>query len=171
VVDHLVKELPNLSCFATLSPIPGLVQWIEAELAAGNDLLLPTEAAELGEAVGMADGQAALAGLLEQADWASDPAQAEALRGPLLRLAARYLLSEKRGRRALDRVAHFHLANGARVERLNWLADTSAKGMRQAAGLMVNYRYKLDEIEQNHEVYTGEGRVVAHAAVRRLLKG
>ena len=78
-------------------------------------------------------------------------------------------MNEKRGNQALDPVARFHLSNGARVERLNWLADRSPRGLRQSAGIMVNYRYKLDEIEANHEAYTGDGRIAAAPAVRSLL--
>jgi malonyl-CoA decarboxylase len=88
-----------------------------------------------------------------------------------LRLAARYLLTQKTVRgRALDPVAHFHLTNGARMERLNWLADLSAKGMQQSAGIMINYLYRLSEIEANHEAYSSEGRVAASTALKRLAK-
>jgi malonyl-CoA decarboxylase len=84
-----------------------------------------------------------------------------------MRLCAVYLIQAKSGRgRALDPVAHFHLSNGARVERLNWLADTSPKGFKQSAGLMINYLYKSSDIEANHEAYTGEGRVAASTAIR-----
>ena len=69
--------------------------------------------------------------------------------------------SGRRSGRALDPVAHFHLSNGARVERLNWLGDVSAKGLQQSAGIMVNYLYRLADIEANHEAYRGEGRVAA----------
>jgi malonyl-CoA decarboxylase len=68
-------------------------------------------------------------------------------------------------------VAHFHLSNGARVERLNWLGDLSAKGLTQSAGIMVNYLYRLDHIEANHEAYRGEGMVAASSAVRNLARG
>ena len=67
-------------------------------------------------------------------------------------------------------MAHFHLTNGARLERLNWLGDTSKSGLERSAGLMVNYLYELDRIEENHESYTGDGSVTASAAVTRLLK-
>ena len=79
----------------------------------------------------------------------------------LMRLCARYLVQSRNGQRARNRVAHFHLSNGARIERINWLADTSARGLAQSAGLMVNYRYKLADIERNHEAYTGKGEVTA----------
>ena len=87
---------------------------------------------------------------------------------PLMQLAAHYLLEAKRGKRAFDPVAHFHLSNGARLERVDWLADTSAKGMREAAGMMVNYLYRLDQIEENQSAYTRDGRIVASAAVMAL---
>ncbi len=67
-------------------------------------------------------------------------------------------------------MAHFHLSNGARVERLNWLGDVSPKGLRQSAGIMVNYLYRLGDIQANHEAYRGEGRVVASSSVRGLIR-
>jgi malonyl-CoA decarboxylase len=88
-----------------------------------------------------------------------------------MRLCAHYLVEEKRSNgKALNRVAHFHLSNGARIERLDWLGNTSQEGIAQSAGMMVNYRYKLDDIEANHEAYTGEGRVSISSSVRNLLR-
>jgi malonyl-CoA decarboxylase len=72
--------------------------------------------------------------------------------------------------RSVDPVARFHLGNGARLERLNWMADTSPKGLREAYGLMVNYSYDLKEIERNHEAYVNDGDVAAARSVRTLLK-
>ena len=97
------------------------------------------------------------------------PAINKALRPILSRLAARYLTTDENGR-ALDRVAHFHLGNGAVVERLNWLADTSANGLRQSYAMMVNYRYKLADVDANHEAYAS-GKIVASREVRALAKG
>ncbi|PZP53944.1 MAG: hypothetical protein DI596_13075, partial [Azospira oryzae] len=94
----------------------------------------------------------------------------DALRVPLIRLCARYLVEAKEGGRPLDPVARFHLGNGARLERINWLADTSPKGMRQSLGLMVNYLYDLKDIEDNHERYARSGEVVVSGAVKSLLK-
>lgn len=86
-------------------------------------------------------------------------------------LCARYLLNEKDSRgRPLDPVGRFHLNNGARIERLNWLGDRSGSGLRQSAGMMVNYLYNLDHIERNHEAYRGEGRIAAASAVTRLAR-
>jgi malonyl-CoA decarboxylase len=170
VVDALTAELPRLKTFATLSPVPGFRAWL-ASAADRVDLLLPAEARAIaalgnGEAPGLTLGQ-----LLDRSDWSADPAVAGVLREPLTRLCANYLLNEKaRSGRASDPVAHFHLSNGARIERLNWLGDVSEKGLQQSAGLMVNYRYRLADIEANHESYQSEHRVVAAAAVRHLAR-
>ncbi|EKV28425.1 Malonyl-CoA decarboxylase [Caenispirillum salinarum AK4] len=121
-------------------------------------------------------GKGSLKALLARPEWHKDPVVEQALRGPLLRLGARYLAQEKRVKkegdtpRALDPVAHFHLSNGARVERVNWLGDTSGKGLKQSCGMMVNYLYKLNEIEKNHEQYKGQGKVVTSSAVRSMAK-
>ena len=172
VVDELRAELPNLKTFATLSPIPGFQSWLtdfyEAEGEAPWDQV---HEAALVEAAGMGDGREALRGLLARSDWSRDEAAVAAIRPVLVPLAARYLLAEKRGRRALDPVENFHLSNGARLERINWLGDTSRNGLESAAGLMVNYLYKLADIEQNHEAYRGRGKITAAAPVRRMLKG
>ena len=65
------------------------------------------------------------------------------MREPLTRLTAHYLLHVRIGARTDDAVAHFHLTNGARLERINFLADTSPKGLEESASMMVNYLYKL----------------------------
>lgn len=135
-----------------------------------DDLLLETESEALAALDGGKSGAATLRRLLDT-DWADDETVANTLKGPLMRLAARYLVEEKRRGRALDSVANFHLSNGARMERLNWLGDRSKKGMQQSAGLMINYLYKLSDIEANHETYTGEGRIVCSPQIRALLKG
>ena len=92
------------------------------------------------------------------------------MRGPLLRLCARYLNEEKKGLAAADPVAHFHLSNGASMQRINWLADTSSKGFKQSAGMMINYLYKSGKIEKNHEAYSSEGRIAKSGAFKALLK-
>jgi len=168
VVDALATELPRLKVFATLSPVPGFRAWLEWQSqAAQGDMLLPAERSAI-EALGGEATDGDLTTLLERQD---DPRIAAALRDPLIRLCARYLLYERTSSgRALDPVAHFHLSNGARVERLNWLGDTSPKGLQQSAGIMVNYLYRLPEIEANHEAYRGEGRVAAASAIRNLLR-
>lgn len=157
VVDELGREFPNLSTFATLSPIPGLRRWLRQCLPDIDETIVPRESAT------------ALAELLDQ-DWPMNPAQAEELRAPLLRLGAEYLLNSRRNGRAADPVEHFHLTNGARLERLNWLGDSSSKGLKESAGLMVNYLYNLKDIEQNHAAYYELSNVIASSQVRGLLK-
>jgi malonyl-CoA decarboxylase len=171
VADRLNAELPHLTRYATLSPMPGFRAWLEQRSSEeGEDLLTATERKAI-EALPEAPAEHALTNLLARPDWYEDLAVALALKAPMLRLAARYLINEKTPRgRALDGVAHFHLSNGARLERINWLGDLSAKGLQQSAGLMINYLYRLDDIEENHEAYTGEGRVTASQPVLRLLK-
>ena len=73
--------------------------------------------------------------------------------------------------RVVDPVARFHLGNGARLERINWMGDLSRKGLKESGGVMVNYLYDLDEIEKNHEAFANQGEVIASGAVRRMLKG
>jgi malonyl-CoA decarboxylase len=176
VVEELSHEAPQLKNFATLSPIPGFRDWLEAQLAAEPELLTGAEAASLIEAAGEDrsgdDAAAALRGLLAMAVWhPADPAT-EALRRPLTRLAAVYLAREKRRNgMALDPVAHFHLSNGARIERLNWLGDVSARGIARSCGMMVNYSYRPDEIEAQHEAYRGDRRVAMASAIRGLIRG
>ncbi|HYD66486.1 malonyl-CoA decarboxylase domain-containing protein, partial [Azospirillum sp.] len=180
VVDGLAGEFPNLKTFATLSPIPGFRRWLERELGGqGDRLLAPAERERIAEWLDLADSAIPGRGILESAlgreAWWRHESLAKALRGPLTRLCATYLTEVRpgdgAGLRARDPVAHFHLSNGARMERLNWLADTSAKGIAQSCGMMINYRYKLGEIEANHEAYSGEGKVNASSAMRGLVKG
>jgi len=93
------------------------------------------------------------------------------LKDPLLRAAATYFLKAKNRRGLpLDAVARFHLGNGARLERINWLGDTSERALEQARGVMVNYLYDLDDIEKNHEAYAENREVVASSAVQRLMR-
>jgi malonyl-CoA decarboxylase len=179
VVDQLSAEFPKLKTFATLSPIPGLRAWI-AKLLDGEAPAFALASAErkaLLKALGPVDGGAAAANdvaMVKQAlgtpGWNQNGALRAALEKPLSRLAAEYLLTAKRpDGRALDPVAQFHLGNGARVERLNPLADTSKRGLEQSYGMMVNYAYRLAEIEENLEAYTGEGKIAAASAVAGLV--
>jgi malonyl-CoA decarboxylase len=176
VVEELSAEFRNIKTFATLSPIPGFRRWLEGK-ASDPTLLTPEEQQSLAAVVGAEAGANPLLTLLARKGWHRDPALAEAAKPVLFRLCARYLLGESaegrpgQARRALDPVAHFHLTNGAQAERLNWLADRSEKGMRESAGLMVNYLYDRDAIEANHEAYVGQGRRAASTALKRLARG
>jgi malonyl-CoA decarboxylase len=100
-----------------------------------------------------------------------DPDKLDAqMRRRLLPLCAHYLVHEKRGKEPLDSVARFHLKNGARLDRINWLADTSPAGMQQSAGLMANYVYDVGDLERNHELYMRAGQVVCSRRVQALAK-
>ncbi|MBL8665342.1 MAG: malonyl-CoA decarboxylase family protein [Candidatus Odyssella sp.] len=166
VVERLAREFPQLKRFATLSPIPGFAKWLRS--LDGDALLTAAEKRALPK---RGDGNQHPLALVRNPDWHRNRALAGALEAPLLRLAARYLVLEKRADgRALDPVAHFHLSNGARIEQLDWLADTSAKGLAQSCGVMVNYLYRMAEIEANHESYTGEAKIAAASAVRSMAK-
>jgi len=171
VVDVLAAELPHLKIYATLSPIPGFRAWLDKRLAEeGDDLLTAAERRPI-EALPLKIASPKLGALITVPGWPRDEAMAQALKAPLMRLAARFVLNEKGGNgRALDSVAHFHLTNGARVERLNWQADLSAKGLQQSCGMMINFLYRLAEIEDNHEAYRGEGRIAAASAISKLAK-
>ena len=104
-----------------------------------------------------------------EGEWWTSQARADALRGPLLRLCAAYLTRPNTGRGGIDPVARFHLGNGARLERINWLGNTSARGMRESFGIMVNYLYDPDAIEANHEAFVRSGAVVRSPAVEAML--
>jgi len=200
VVALLGGEFRNLKTFATLSPVPGFMRWLERALAEDARLLSEAEEQALlqaapalralpapeGAAAGPAgapvvaagaavpEGVQALRRMLARRGWHRDEAASKALEPVLTRLCARYLLAEgdpRNPKRARDPVAHFHLFNGARVERLNWRGDVSEKGLRESAGLMVNYLYDPAKIEDYHEDYVGEGKRPAATALRRLARG
>ena len=189
VVELLGREMPNVKTFATLSPIPGFCRWLHERLLDPAAKLLTEEegaalraAAPPPRAEGAGNGTAVVAAetpaevlsrVLGRRGWLRDEKAARALEPVLTRLCAGYLLNEsaKGGKRARDPVAHFHLSNGARVERLNWRGDVSEKGLRESAGLMVNYLYDPARIEDYHEEYVGEGKRPAATAIRRLARG
>ncbi|WP_371322822.1 malonyl-CoA decarboxylase family protein [Dechloromonas sp. ZY10] len=154
VIDDLKRDFPRLAHFATLSPMPALAAWVRKN---------PEVLAEAGISLGLEE--------LSNGTWAADDKQARSLRDGLLRVAARYLTQAKQGGAEngppFDPVSRFHLGNGARVERLNYLADTSPKGFRQSFGLMVNYLYDPDDLERNLEAFASDGTIAASAAVRR----
>ncbi|MCJ9671344.1 MULTISPECIES: malonyl-CoA decarboxylase [unclassified Neorhizobium] len=156
VVNDLKRDLPRLENFVTLSPIPGFGAWLRGESRA-------TDSAEIVE-----EKQRLMARL--EGDWASaGERELDQIQRAMLPLGAHYLLNVRRGNgRPVDPVARFHLGNGAQAERLNFLGDRSPKGMRQSYGLMVNYRYRLGEIEKNHEAYAENGHIAATPALRKL---
>ncbi|MEQ9126560.1 MAG: malonyl-CoA decarboxylase, partial [Alphaproteobacteria bacterium] len=193
VVGALSAELPNLKSFATLSPIPGFRRWMTgAPDEAAETPLTEDEREALRAAIVAAleddtgaladdlppppDQDAADLAVIETAlavpDWPSRPSLAKALEAPMKRLVADYLYNRKRrDGRCLDPVGHFHLSNGARMERLNWLGDASTNGLAQSAGKMINYLYKLSEIDANHEAYSApDRRIVASTSIKNAAK-
>ena len=175
VVEVLSAEFRNLKTFATLSPVPGFRRWLDEKLAANEPgLLSADEAASLGSAMPMETGAASLAAILAKRGWWREVGLRKTAEPVLTRLSARFLLAESatsNKRRARDSVAHFHLSNGARLERINMLGDTSEKGAKESATLMVNYLYDLAKIEDWHEDYAGEGKRNASTTVRKLARG
>ena len=150
VVEDLRRELPRLKTFVTLSPAPGFAAWLNRELSLGDSTLIDDETRR---SLALPEG--------------TDPTKA----GALAALAAHYFLEAKtRSGRPLDPVARFHLGNGARLERIDPMGDPSPKGLAQSHGLMVNYLYDLDRIEENHEAFAGRGEIAASSAVVRLAK-
>jgi malonyl-CoA decarboxylase len=155
VVEELRRELPKLENFVTLSPVPGFVQWLKQA-----------------DDVPVSDEERALLAHLDEADWFDNADVTSQLRAVLEPLAAHYFLKARTSKgRLIDSVARFHIGNGARLERIDWLGDLSPKGLRESAGIMVNYLYRLDDIEKNHEAYANQGEIAASSAVKKLLKG
>ncbi len=155
VADAVQRELPHVKRFATLSPIPGFRKWLDQKLVRDTPDFLTEDELDL----------------LQRSGWRENDVARQELKPTLMRLCAVYLIEEKRGTRPLDSVARFHLGNGASVERLNWMADLSDKGLDQSVGMMVNYLYDSDEIVSNHEAYVRDGEVATSSAVARLANG
>jgi malonyl-CoA decarboxylase len=154
VVEELRRELPKLDTFVTLSPVPGFMAWLKQDDAP------------------ISDEDRAILKHLDEPYWFENAETTAQLRSLLEPLAAHYFLKARTAKgRLIDSVARFHLGNGARLERIDWLGDLSPKGLRESAGIMVNYLYRLDDIEKNHEAYANDGEVVASSAVKKLLKG
>ncbi|QFR32771.1 malonyl-CoA decarboxylase [Ancylobacter sp. TS-1] len=156
VVEEISREFPALRHFVTLSPVPGFRGWLDAEIAGETSLVVTAE------------DRAALAPL---AAGVPDEAARAAARPVVEALAAHYFLVARTAKgKPIDPVARFHLGNGARLERINAFGDLSPRGMSQAYGLMVNYRYVLEDIEKNHEAFFDRGAIVASPQVKKLLR-
>jgi malonyl-CoA decarboxylase len=164
VVETLKGEFPKLKTFATLSPIPGLRPWIAKHAAQMLGRLEPKPRAELARALGAEPTAERLLAAFER------PLELEAkspVRLMLLRCAAQYLGRENQDGKPLDPVARFHLGNGARIERLNWAGDPSAKGLQRSYGLMVNYLYDLKRLDK-HRMGLAQGQIPVSSAIADL---
>jgi malonyl-CoA decarboxylase len=151
VVEELKAELPHLARFSTLSPVPGFRRWLTKRLAAAND------------------PDTALLAQLDTDAWWLDAARSETLRPLVMRLCATYLTRRSALQERLDPVARFHLGNGARLERINWLGNTAPRGIQESFGIMVNYLYDPETIEANHEAFANDGAVVRSPYVDELM--
>jgi malonyl-CoA decarboxylase len=155
VAEDLGREFPRVKTFATLSPIPGFRKWLVGQTAQREAQASGRQLAQILER-------------LQEPDWFKEKGAGSALQKPLSELCACYLVRAKQGDEPLDPVARFHLSNGARMERINWLGDTSEAGMFRSAGLMVNYVYKLADVERNHEAYVKEHKIIASSRLESM---
>ncbi|WOL12659.1 malonyl-CoA decarboxylase, mitochondrial isoform X2 [Canna indica] len=220
VIYLLRRDMPHITAFATLSPIPGFMQWLISKLASQiklakwesedmkhisekgsgsnfrEDILLPDEEVTIlssyikwfnsgttseiefdesefmdqREHVSEKSAMEIMYEILTSRDWSKSVCLRESLKPSLLRLCARYLLKEKKRGKALDAVANFHLQNGSMVERINWMADHSDKGIEQSGGIMVNYVYRLDKIDTYAQSYLNTGHIHASCSVQQYLQ-
>lgn len=148
VVEDLSSQLPHIKTFATLSPVPGFRKWLGERLETMNG---HPEFSTLRHSLAR----------LDSSKWFENTKLSLELQRDLVPLCAYYLLRAKQEKEPLDSVARFHLRNGARLERINWLADTSPMGMQRSSGLMANYVYRLDDVERNHELYSREYKIAS----------
>ncbi|WP_343289025.1 malonyl-CoA decarboxylase [Wolbachia endosymbiont of Encarsia formosa] len=151
VVEKLSQEFKSVKVYATLSPVPGFTKWLKnQDVALLGKLNIKQSGTEILESI---------------------KTNIECEKQSLLKLCAHYLLKVKSsGGGAYDPVAHFHLSNGASIKQINWMADTSEKGISQSAGIMVNYLYELPKIDNNHENYM-INKVISHSKkVSAMLK-
>ena len=156
VVDELKRECPSLENFATLSPVPGFSSWLKNQATQASETLLTDDESDALKRT----TDRSLEELINNTDWLSDEDICNALREPLQRAVARYIVTEKRENgNAANPVAHFHLSNGAIFERINWLGDTSKHGLSQSYGMMINYLYDLSVIDKNHVEYIEQNKI------------
>ncbi|MDR3512731.1 MAG: malonyl-CoA decarboxylase family protein [Caulobacteraceae bacterium] len=154
VMEVLAAELPRLQRFVTLSPAPQFATWLRAMRAKQSPLV--------------ADLQAELT-ILDNPEWAERRELRDAVRPALFAACARYFLRPcSAGEPMIDPVARFHLGNGARLEALQFLGDPSPKGLRQSYGVMVNYLYDEQKIDQRYRLFHAEGVAAVSPGLRRL---
>ena len=166
-VERLCHDMPHIKNFVTLSPIPGFCSWLKTYKM--DDALMADVAKRLVPIVGAKSNKGDILAIME-GSWYKDESLVKALREPLMKLCAQYLIKEQNSKnKAIDPVANFHLRNGASVMRINWMADVSEKGFAQSACIMVNYLYVLDDIDDNHENYAKSGIIKCSKEVLRML--
>ena len=176
VVEELQRDFPGISTFCTLSPIPRFMKWIEHKLS-GKDKFFDEsllDDADINNVANILDCptesvSTTLIESLKDPLWAKNGILASSLKPYLMKLAAHYLSVETHRGKPIDGVAKFHCRNGAEMFRLNYLADTSRKGMHNSAGIMINYRYDLESIERNNMAYESSGSLVVQEGVSKWL--
>jgi malonyl-CoA decarboxylase len=168
VVETLKEEFPKLRTFATLSPIPGFRAWLGKNIAGLLEALDEKERTALGRAVGFEPAGATH--FLTAVEANLQLSEKSVVRQMLMRCAAHYLGQALLDGKPIDPVARFHLGNGARVERINWAADPSSKGLKQSYGLMVNYLYDLNRLDK-HRAQLTQGKIPVSGAIQQLFIG
>jgi malonyl-CoA decarboxylase len=169
VAKQLHAEFPSLKTFVTLSPIPGFMDWVAAGAHLGDavtETFKPALKAAREQALEILDLAAQSWNERLSAGWHPDQVN-EKEKDALLCLVSLYLGLGSISRQG-NPVAKFHLGNGAKLQQINWAGDLSRKGLRQSAGLMVNYLYDLGSVEENHERFAN-GEIVYSRAVGRLM--
>jgi len=169
-VIRLQSEFPGINTFSTLSPIPGFRSWLIMELSRGESNTLTDDERRSLETIFQDDVESGFMECLKSNSWMKNEIMRDALRPVLMRLCARYLYQEKRRNFALNSVANFHLRNGSCLWRINWLADSSRRGLINSCGIMVNYRYYLDQLETNSNNYLSHHTIAVDDQVLKLLK-
>ena len=175
-----------MNSFSTLSPIPGFRNWLLAKIQSCKrgecqNFLKPQEEQSLllflnpestDSKRDFSDAKKELYenlhSVITNNRWVENESLANALQTPLMRLCGQYLYLEKRRNLAFDSVANFHLRNGASIWRINWLADLSPRGLTNSCGLMVNYRYFIENLEQNSTSYQESFQISAGDQVIQL---
>ncbi len=144
VATDLSYEFKNLKNFVTLSPIPGFRKWIRNKYPK-----LDTKIEKI-----------------KKSDHLSK------IKDDLLTCLGEYFFkSERSDKMPNDPVARFHLGNGASLEQINFLGDSSSNGIKLSGGLMVNYLYDLEKVEQNHETFVSEKKInISKNAKNSLIK-
>jgi len=170
VAEQLHAEFPGLKTFVTLSPIPGLMEWITDGAHLG-DLPSPDKTTT---AIRKSRDDALEILKLNGANWMDKLGKAwhpdhcsEQEKAAMMALTAIYLTAVTPSRDG-NPVAKFHLGNGAKLHQINWAGDLSKNGLRQSAGLMVNYLYDLSSVEENHERFVN-GDIIYSRSVGKLI--
>ncbi|XP_078036562.1 malonyl-CoA decarboxylase, mitochondrial isoform X4 [Augochlora pura] len=169
VVHQIVSEFPNIYKLSTLSPIPNFRCWLLEKLKQDIHCIFTNEESRSVKNVLKEENIAlGLKKVFNNSLWINNEDLCNILKKPLVRACAWYLYKEKRRNYALNNVANFHLRNGAVMWRINWLADPSPRGVTNSCGIMVNYRYYLDECEKNSQNYIENYFIHASESVNDL---